>query len=123
MKIDASLKEAITALDLSSWEARYGATALAIVLLEDIWSAEAKVPGKLERYFSRLECGHNEITEFDDDLREINYAISMLYRTYGLRQFKRLGSVSIYLNKIGACAEDTADYHINATTTLADTHD
>jgi len=101
MKIDAFLKDAIASLDLSSWDVRYGAVALVIVLLENIWSEEAKVPGKWERYFSRLECGIDDITEFDDDLREIHYAISMLYRTYGLSNFQRLG-VKNHLRKINA---------------------
>ena len=98
MKIDFNLKDAIAALDLSTCGARYGATALAIVLLESIWRAEAEVPGKMDRYLSRLECGHDEITEFDDDLRNIHYAVSMLYRTYGLRRFERSG-ISSYLSK------------------------
>ena len=100
MKIDARLLNAITALDLSSFEVRYGAVALVIFLLEKIWHEEAKEPGRLEKYFYQIEYEYDVITE-DDDLRDMQYAILMLYRTYGFRHYRRLG-ISDCLRKIDA---------------------
>jgi hypothetical protein len=107
VKIDACLRDAIANLDMSSWSVRFGATALVIVLLENIWNAEAKEPGRMERYLCRLECGHEENDEFDDDLRDIDYAISALYRTYGFRNFKRLGISNHLSNSTSDYAEVT----------------
>jgi len=91
VKIDACLKDAIDSLDLSSCDMRYGATALAIALLEKIWRAESMAPGNMERYLSRMECECDGPSEYEDNLRELGYAASALYSTYGLRFFKRLG--------------------------------
>jgi len=99
MKIDICLKNAIDSLDLSSWEMRYGATALAIFLLHKIWNDESKEPGNMERYINRIESDNYGI--YDDNLYEITSAISILYRTYSLRQFQRYG-ISNYFQKIDA---------------------
>jgi hypothetical protein len=98
MKIDVSLRDAITSIDLSSSDTRYGAVALVVVLLENIWREEAKVPGKLEEYYNRIQFDYISL---DNDLRDISYAISALYRTYGLCNFNRVG-IRNYLKKINA---------------------
>jgi len=107
MKIDACLKNAVTSIDLSTWEMRCGAIALVIVLLEKIWIEESNVPGNLERYAIRSESFNPGISEYEENLLEISYSISMLYRTFGLINFQRM-SISKYLRKIDADALDTA---------------
>ena len=86
-----SLSDAVDALDLSSWDARRDATILAILLLERIRRAESKAPGVMERYFSRLESGCDEITEYEDNFHFLVFAASMLCKTYGLHHFERMG--------------------------------
>ena len=101
MIIDHSLRCTIEAVDLSDSDMRYGATALAILLLERILSAESKDPYSMSIYQSRLELEYNPYSEFKDELRVLVGAITTLYYAYGLPNLRDMG-IAKYLRKIEA---------------------
>jgi len=82
---------AINALDLSSWDSRQGATALAILLLERVIRVESEVPGSMDIYLSRLEWDCPDICQGENNLLPLYHADSMLYGAYCLREYKHRG--------------------------------
>jgi len=99
MKIDTCLRDAVVNIDLSSWETRYGATALAIVLLEKIFRAESKESDNMQRYLGLVEREDVWPGESTNNLIPLGHAASMLYYAYGLIHYRRLG-IGVHLCNI-----------------------
>jgi len=98
MKLCRALKTAVDSVDLSTAERRSGATALAIVLLENVLSAEIderdRTPPPLCGDESRDIKDRALFDSFicdTDDAYALSLAASTLYHAYALTHYRRLG--------------------------------
>jgi len=98
MKLDPILKAAIDSVDLKTAQGRSGATALAIVLLDKIYSAEADELDWMDIFLHGLddEAVDKECESYYNNIATLSAAVSSLYNTFGLRFFRRLG-ISYYI--------------------------
>jgi len=92
MQFNPDLVAAIASTDLSTWQARLGATALAVALLEKIYSAEDNELDWLSICLIRFgESAEKEFISYENNLKHLLDAVSILYNTFELQRFRRLG--------------------------------
>jgi len=99
MKLDPALKTAIDSTDLSTWQSRRGATALAIMLMDRIYFAEMCEREELEIILIRSPTHfEKEYVGYKKNLNALLEASSLLYDAFRLNRHRRLG-VSNYIRK------------------------
>jgi len=92
MKLCRTLKAAIDSVDLSTDDKRCGATALAVLLLDSVLSKEIDEFGGMPVYLCDIgEKGLEDYTDNEYDINALSTAISILYKTYCLNHYRRLG--------------------------------
>ena len=100
MELNPTLKAAIDSADLTTRQRRRGATALAIVLLDKIYSAEFSELDELEIILIRFPTfAAKESEDYEENLTALSSAVSTLYNAFKLYPLRRLG-ISNYIREL-----------------------